>query len=144
MLQEGKKKDPRPLTFLLWACEIVNILLILYCWTIVQYMTLDCGHPMSWIAVQMCSIVTLRCSTLIDVSRSTGTFSAGSQWNKWYESMKLVLEFTFHCILMVLELNLVIRWSNICFVNLLTQNNVGSVLDMLPIFAWLAQLPEKW
>lgn len=53
-------------------------------------------------------------------------------------------EFRFHCILMVLELNLVIHWSNTCFVDLLnTQRNVGSALDMLPIFAstWLVHLP---
>lgn len=84
-----------------------NILLILYCWTIVQNLALDCSHPLSRIAVQICSIMTLGCFTLIDLSRSTGTFSAGSQWSKRYELMKHVLEFTFHCILMVLELNLV-------------------------------------
>lgn len=47
-------------------------------------------------------------------------------------------EFRFHCILMVLELNLVIHWSNTCFVDLFnTQRNVGSALDMLPILVQL-------
>lgn len=121
----GKKKILIHFKFLLWACEMVNILLIFYCWTIVHDMALDCSYPLSKIAVQICSIVTLGCSTLVDLSRSTGAFSAGSQWSKWYEWMKHTLEFTFHCILMVLELNLVIHWSNICFVDLFnTERNV--------------------
>lgn len=111
---------------------MINILLILYCWTIVHDMALDCKTTVKNSSSDMFHR-DFGLSSLIDLSRSTGTFSAGRQCCEW---MKHALEFTFHCILMVLELNLVIHWSNICFVDLFnTQMNFGSVLDMLPIFA---------
>lgn len=96
--------------FLLWECEMAipsfNPLLLDYCHDLAS----DCSHPLSKIAVQICSIMTSGCSTVIDLPRSTGTFSAGSQRSEQYEWMKHALEFTFHCILMVLELNPLVKY----------------------------------